>query len=75
MFISLQHEQENRIRGFILEKGMPGLTAPKVNLLMNTLYLCQMAYFSVVVVLPSTFTIATHFRLKENFPCGPRTPE
>ena len=26
-----QHEEENRIRGFILEKGMPGLTAPKVN--------------------------------------------
>ena len=26
-----QHEEENRIRGFILEKGMPGLTAPKVH--------------------------------------------
>ena len=26
-----QHEEENRIRGFILEKEMPGLTAPKVN--------------------------------------------
>merc|ERR1712165_560862 len=25
-----KHEQENRIRGFILEKGMPGLTAPKI---------------------------------------------
>jgi len=25
-----KHEEENRIRGFILEKGMPGLTAPKI---------------------------------------------
>jgi len=25
-----KHAEENRIRGFILEKGMPGLTAPKI---------------------------------------------
>merc|ERR1711993_176897 len=25
-----KHEEENRIRGFILEKGMPGLSAPKI---------------------------------------------
>ena len=65
MFVSLQHEQENRIRGFILEKGMPGLTAPKVNLLINTLCLCQI--FSVETVLPSTFTIANTFQIEGKF--------
>ena len=38
IILHFQLEPENRIRGFILEKGMPGLTAPKVIMFDNICY-------------------------------------